>query len=270
MRCVTALPNDPGAQPYSGRRTERLAAILDLLSTHGSIDVASAAGELGVSCATIRRDLAVLSSQYLLKRTHGGATSRDLAYEVPVRFREGHEREAKLRIAAACADAIARRPQAIAMSGGTTTTEVARQLADRSELTIVTNAVNIAFELSLWPRLRVIVAGGQIRSESYEMVGAWTERFLEGLNFSVTVMGCDGISATGGITTHDPVEARADQKMVERAERVIVVADRTKVGTVTMAKLADVATTHMLITDHGASPGAVAALRAKGVEVRLV
>lgn len=270
MKCMPPLPGGPGAQPSSGRRTQRLATILDLLGNRGSLDVGSVAMELGVSAATVRRDLAVLNSQYLLKRTHGGATSRDLAYETPVRFREGQQRAAKIRIAAACADAISRKPQAIAMSGGTTTTEVARQLADRSELTIVTNAINIAFELAVRPRLRVIVAGGQIRSESFEVVGAWTERFLEGLNFSVTVMGCDGISAKGGITTHDPVEARADQKMIERAERVIIVADGTKVGHVTMSKLADVAPNHTLITDRAACSEAVAALRSRGVEVRMV
>lgn len=257
----------PSNVRFIGRRTDRLAAILAAVGSTSALGVGDLARRLGVSEATIRRDLAVLEDQSLLRRTHGGATSQDLAGELPVRYRDGHEREAKRRIAAACAETIPLKPQAIAMGGGTTTTEVARQLADRSGLTIVTNSLNVAMELTMRPRLRIILTGGQIRSESYEMVGAWTERFLEALNFGITVMGVDGISATGGLTTHDPVEARSNAKMVERAQRTIVVADRTKIGVVTMAKIADLSQVHLLITQTEAPPEPIAAIRARGLTV---
>ena len=145
-----------------------------------------------------------------------------------------------------------------------------RQLADRSELTIVTNAINIAMELAMRPRLRVIVTGGVMRSESYELVGAWTERFLEALNIGVAVLGVDGLSPEGGLTTHDAVEARTNQRMIERSQRVIVVADRTKLGVVTMAKIADTTDVDLLITEADAPADQVASLRAAGLEVVLV
>jgi DeoR family transcriptional regulator of aga operon len=147
---------------------------------------------------------------------------------------------------------------------------VARHLADRSELTIITNAINIAMELTMRPRLRVFVTGGLMRSESYELVGAWTERFLESLNIAVAIMGVDGISADGGLTTHDAVEARTNQRMIERAQRVVVVADGSKLGQVTMAKMADVGEVDLLITAADAPADQVALLRAAGLDIRLV
>jgi DeoR family transcriptional regulator, aga operon transcriptional repressor len=255
---------------FSPRRTERLAAVLDHLNVCGTAQVHDLASKMHVSEATMRRDLEILEGQNLLRRTHGGAKSKGLTAELPVRYRESHQHDAKIRIARACVELIPRRPLAIAIAGGTTTSEVARHLADRGELSIVTTAINIAMELAMWPRLRVIVAGGMVRSESYELVGAWTERFLEGLNFNMAIMGVDGISAGGGLTTHDAVEARSNEKMIERSQQVIIVADRTKIGTLTMSRIADVGRHQVLITEDGAPAKEIAALRAKGMEVRLV
>ncbi len=267
---VMTSPQISSRAQVSDRRTSRLAAILALLTERGTVSVTDLAAELGVSQASLRRDLAVLEGQDLLKRVHGGATCRVLAGELPVRYRDGQRRDAKARIAAACVEAIPRRAMAVAISGGTTTTEVARRLHDRSELTVVTNAVNIATELATSPRLRVIIAGGTMRSESYEAVGAWTERFLEGLNFGVTVMGVDGISVAGGLTTHDAVEARTDQKMAERSQRLFVVADASKIGKVVLSPIVPASRVSMLFTEVGAPADEVARLRAAGVEVHLV
>ncbi len=266
---------DSAAPRTSSRRTVRLSEVLNLLSSSGPAGVASLAEKLAVSQATIRRDLALLEAQNLLTRTHGGAhlgesSPEPPVLELPVRFRDARHRLAKRRIAIAAAATIARRPQAIALSGGTTTTEVARHLADRSELTIITNAINIAMELTMRPRLRVFVTGGVMRAESYELVGAWCERFLESLNIGVAVMGVDGISATGGLTTHDAIEARTNQRMIERAQRVVVVADSSKLGQVNLAKIADLSDVDLLITDSGASPEQVGLLRAAGLDVQVV
>jgi len=186
---------------YSSHRTQRLVQILDAVRTRGHVHVEQLAADLGVSQATIRRDLAALDHESLLRRTHGGASQPDTGVELPVRYRDTQGREPP---------------------------------------------------------------------ESYEMVGAWTERFLENLNFSIAIMGVDGISAAGGITTHDPIEARANQRMIERAQRVIIVADRRKVGAVTMAKISDITKVSLLITEDGADPGEVADLRAAGLSVALV
>lgn len=255
--------------PLTARRSDRLSAVVDAVTTRGAVRVTDLADELGLSRASVRRDLAVLESRGLVRRVHGGATSRPEA-ELPVRYRDTRRRDAKARIAAACVAEIPRRPMAVAISGGTTTTEVARRLVGRSELTVVTNAVNIAVELAAHPGMRVIVAGGTMRPESYEAVGPMTDRFLEGLNFGVTVMGVDGISAEGGLTTHDAVEARTDRAMAERAQRLVVVADSSKVGHVTLSPIVPATRAALLVTDTDAPPDEVDRLRAAGVEVRLV
>ena len=255
---------------YSSHRTQRLVQILDAVRTRGHVHVEQLAADLGVSQATIRRDLAALDHESLLRRTHGGASQPDTGVELPVRYRDTQGREAKQRIAAACAGEVPLLTQAVAIGGGSTAAEVARVLSDRAGLTVVTNSIDVAMILATRHRVRVMVTGGFVRPESYEMVGAWTERFLENLNFSIAIMGVDGISAAGGITTHDPIEARANQRMIARAQRVIIVADRRKVGAVTMAKISDITKVSLLITEDGADPGEVADLRAAGLSVALV
>src|SRR5665647_2376687 len=125
------------------RQEERMGLILEELAADGSVGVAQIAAKLGVSTASIRRDLQLLEKQRLLSRTHGGAVANSTAYELPLRYRGGRHREEKRRIAAAAArvsDDVA----SVGLTGGTTTTEVARRLADRQGLTVVTNALNIA------------------------------------------------------------------------------------------------------------------------------
>ena len=131
------------------RRAERLDGILARLASDGSVSVRELTETLGASSATVRRDLRLLEEQKLLSRSHGGAVSNGLLYELPVPYRGGQHAAEKRRIAEAAADRIAD-AQTVGLTGGTTTTEVARRLRDR-KLTVVTNAVNIASELVISP-----------------------------------------------------------------------------------------------------------------------
>ena len=159
----------------------------------------------------------MLEDQKLLSRTHGGALAQDVAYELPVRYRGGRNRDQKRRIAAAAAALLPKGPLTMGLTGGTTTSEVARLIADRVDVTLVTNALNIATELALRPRLKIIVTGGVSRPQSYELVGPLAEQTLTGLHMEVAVVGVDGISADAGLTTHDEVEAHTNRAMVARA-----------------------------------------------------
>src|SRR5436309_971441 len=132
-----------GAYAPTMRQAERLSAILEQLSRAGSIDAGPLATELGVSAATIRRDLELLDRQRLLTRTHGGAVGQGVVYELPLRYKGARHRDEKRRIAAAAAERITD-GMAVGLTGGTTCTEVARVLVDRERLTVVTNALNIA------------------------------------------------------------------------------------------------------------------------------
>jgi len=249
------------------RRADRVSAILERLAHDGSVDAGRLADAFDVSPATIRRDLQMLEDQKLLSRTHGGAIAADVAYELPVLYRGGQHRDQK-RAIARCA--VARLPHGlltVGFTGGTTTYEVARLLAERFDLTVITNALNIAVELALRPRLKLIMTGGVSRTQSYELVGPFADQLLAGLNIGVAVVGVDGISARGGLTTHDEVEAHTNQAMIRRADRVVVVADGSKVGQILLAQICPVTDVSELITDLSADAGALDAIRRAGTEV---
>ena len=246
------------------RRAERLDAILARLASDGSVSVRELTHSLGASSATVRRDLSLLEEQKLLSRSHGGAVGNGVLYELPVRYRGGQRAEDKGRIAVAAAGRIAD-AETVGLTGGTTTTEVARRLRDR-DLTVVTNAVNIASELVVSETIRLVVTGGVARPQSYELIGPFADRTLEGLNVDVMFLGVDGVNAAG-VTTHDEIEAQTNRKMVDRAARVIVVCDSSKLGRSALSSICSLSEVDELITDVGASPDQLEAVRAARVEV---
>lgn len=244
--------------------------ILEELSVAGTLGVVEIAARLGVSTASVRRDLQALEEQKLLSRTHGGAVANSTAYELPLRYRGVRHREAKRRIAAAAAERVAEHIASVALTGGTTTSEVARRLADRRGLTVVTNALNIAAELAVRPDLKLIVTGGTARSESYELVGPLAESTLVGMNPDLAFVGVDGISADGGLTTHHDIEAHTNRVLIDRARHVVVVADGSKVGHLAFARICDVRSVDELITDDSAPPDELRRLAEAGVAVTTV
>jgi DeoR family transcriptional regulator of aga operon len=251
------------------QQPERLGAILERLSRDGGVSVAGVARDLGVSAATVRRDLRLLESQHLLGRTHGGAVPQGVLYELPLRYKSTRQPEQKRRIARAAASRVLE-GWAIGLTGGTTTTEVARALVDRPHLTIVTNALNIAAEIAVRPNLKLVVTGGVARAESYELVGPIAEASLEGLNLDMVFLAVDGISPRAGLTTHHEIEAGTNRALIERADRVTVVADSSKLGKVAFARICELSDVDELITDDGADPAAVTAIRDAGVTVTTV
>jgi DeoR family transcriptional regulator of aga operon len=251
------------------RQEERLGLILDRLSRKGTLGVADLAAELGVSTASVRRDLEVLEEQHLLSRTHGGAVANTLAYELPLRYRGGRQKEEKRRIAAMAVSRLGEGVVSLGLTGGTTTTEVARALANLTGLTVVTNALNIASDLAMRPNLKLIVTGGTARSESYELVGPLAEASLEGLHLDLAIVGVDGISAKGGLTTHHDVEAHTNRALIEHARRVIVVADGSKVGHMAFARICPITEMNELITDDSADAAELERLREAGITVTI-
>ncbi|MCM2425002.1 DeoR/GlpR family DNA-binding transcription regulator [Streptomyces sp. RKAG337] len=255
--------------PTAVRQSHRVGTLLERLAATGSFSIAGIAVELGVSRATIRRDLAALEEQGLLTRTHGGAVARGGSVELPVRYRADRDRGQKQAIARAAMRALPSGPCVVALNGGTTTHEVARLLASRSQLTVVTNALDIAMELALQPRVRLVVTGGRARNRSCELVGPWAERTLGSINIDTAFIGVDGISARNGVSTHDEVEARINAIMIERSRRVVVVADGTKIGRDLLAHVAPASAVDELITDSSAAAPELAAMRAQDITVTI-
>ncbi|MEU2092605.1 DeoR/GlpR family DNA-binding transcription regulator [Nocardia beijingensis] len=257
-------------------RPQRWNRLLELLAESGRLSVEEAAERLGVSAATVRRDFTALAEQQLATRTHGGVVATSVAYDLPARYRQSAG-EAKQRIAEHAASLID--PCAVVgMNGGTTTTAVARALAVRTDLgsagderlTIVTNALNIAGEMVLRPHVRTVVLGGVARRESYELHGPLTERALAELRLDDLVLGVNAISADGGAQCRHLDEAGVTAEMVRRSRRVLVVATADKLERTALARICGIEQVQVLVTDTGADPAAVEAIRAAGVRVEVV
>lgn len=256
-------------------RHQRLTAALELLSERGSLTVDEAVEHLGVSPATVRRDLDHLAQQQLLTRTRGGAVASSVAYDLPLSYKAARNAEEKERIAQAIASLVS--PGAVVgLNGGTTTTQVARALAlhegfradePGSGLTVVTTALNIATELLVRPHIKVVVAGGVVRPRSYELVGPLVDRVLETLSLHVAVIGADAVGASSGAMAYDEDEAAANTLLARRAERVIVAADSHKIGQRAFARILPVSEIDVLVTDKDADPGVVEGFTRAGVEV---
>lgn len=248
-------------------RADRFGRILQLLGEKGSVDVTDLAVELGVSEATVRRDLRALADQRLLERAHGGAVFG--AAELPVRYRSGQAHAEKLRIARAAAERVAE-GDVVALTGGTTTLEVARCLAYRGEVSVVTNALNIGAELAVRPNVKLVVTGGVARGVSYELVGPLADATLDKINIDIAFVGVDGIERNAGLTTQNETEAATNRVLIERSRKAIVVADSSKLGRVVFAGIAPVSAVTELITDAGADPSEVDRLRTAGLKVTVV
>ncbi|MEV8022062.1 DeoR/GlpR family DNA-binding transcription regulator [Streptomyces sp. NPDC086554] len=265
-------------------KRDRWSALLELLAAEGRLEVEEAAGALDVSSATIRRDLDELAEQQMLVRTRGGAVAHGVSYELPLRYKMSRRAPEKQRIAAAAADLIGD-GEVVGLNGGTTTTEVARVLAlrvggsrrDGAEagapvasspaLTVVTNALNIAAELAVRPQVKIVSTGGVARPQSYELVGPLTGGVLKEVVLDAAVLGVDGIDPQLGIMAHHEDEAGVSRLFTERANRVIVVTDSSKLGKRAFARICDLDRVDTLVTDVNISPESSARLTEAGVKV---
>lgn len=230
-------------------RKHRLNQILTLIAAQGSVGVPELADEFDVSLATVRRDLEVLEGQRLVSRTRGGATTHAAFNDLPLSFKTAQDLPEKQRIARRALDFLDG-ARVIGLTGGTTTTEFARLLLEREGLTVVTNALNVATDLLSNPRLRVFAAGGEVRASSQEAVGPSAEAFLSEYNLDVAFVGVDGVDARAGCTNFDPVGARVNTVLLERAQRTVVLADASKVGRIALARVCSMSRVDVLITDE--------------------
>ena len=256
-------------------RAERLNAVLALLAESGQLDVDDIITKLGVSAATARRDLDTLAAQQLLTRTRGGAIGQTVAYDLPLRYKREQHAPEKLQIALA-ASALVARGDVVGLCGGTTSTSIASVLGARADimeasphanLTIVTNALNIAAQMAMRPQVKTVVTGGVVHARSYELVGPYSEVVLQQVTMDIAFVGVNGIDPVIGATVHDEREAAVNSLMARRATRAVIVADSSKIGRTAFATLGDLRIFSTLITDAGITEEQSAAFTDKGLEV---
>jgi DeoR family transcriptional regulator, aga operon transcriptional repressor len=257
-------------------REERWEALLELLAEEGRVTVEQAAHRLGVSPATVRRDLDALAGQRMLRRTRGGAVAQGVSYELPMRYKETRHADRKRRIGEAVAALLAP-GDAVGLTGGTTTTEVARALArspalavggtGQPALTVVTNALNIAAELAIRPQFKIVVTGGVARPHSYELTGPLAAGVLEQLTVDTAVLGVNAFDSRLGAWTHQEDEAAVNRLLCHQAGRVVVAADASKLTGRSFARICAVSQVDTLVTDDAAPSEILGRFTAAGVTV---
>ena len=256
-------------------RYQRWNALLELLPGDGQLSVTEAAKALGVSQATIRRDMDQLARQQLVTRTRGGVIAGHVSYDLPLRYKTGRHAPEKQRIGRAAAGLVAA-GAAVALNGGTTTSEVARALATRPDLqdgtgtpviTVVTNAMNIANELAVRQHIKIVVTGGVARSQSYELIGPFATLVLEQLALDWAILGVDALDPVAGATAHHEGEASINYLMATRAAQVMIVADRSKLGQRAFARVCATDEIDVIVTNQDAAPATLAAFTERGIRV---
>jgi DeoR family transcriptional regulator of aga operon len=246
---------------------ERRQHMLNKIQLEGRVLVSELSEALGISRITIRKDLDFLESKGMVQRTHGGALSvkGGTLLDPSLQEKEQKQLKEKQRIAKAAASLV-EEGLCILLDSGTTTTAIARELRRFSRLTVITNAVNIAAELTMTD-FEVILTGGTLRKNSYSLVGPLAEDMLNEMHADILFLGVDGFDIKVGLTTPNLLESRVNRAMVSAATRVVVVCDSTKFRRHSLALIVPPTAIHTVITDDSLSDEDTEALKSVGIEV---
>lgn len=259
-------------------RQERLEQLASLVIDRGSITVEEIVEELGVSSATVRRDLDAIAAQQLVVRTRGGAKTNTSSGELPIRYRRGVQSNEKLAIARKAAE-YAQPGSVLGFNGGTTTTLTAHEVALRAgaeeafaedNLTIVTNAINIANDLAIRPNMRVVITGGIVRARSYELSGPLANLILPHLSIDTLFLGINALDPEFGIYADHEGEAFINAALAQASRQVIVVAEAHKIGATAFAKISPLSDIGTVITGRCADSAVLDALRERNINVVIV
>ncbi len=267
MARITAITTpEPGQLLIDERRQH----ILSLIQNHGRVLVGELSRNLSISQITIRKDLEYLQSKGLVQRTHGGALriQSSALFDPSLQEKQKQHSQEKQRIAVA-ASKMVEEGDCVMLDSGTTTTAIAHELRKFSQLTVITNAVNIAAELAS-TNLEVILIGGNLRKNSFSLVGPLAEDVLQEMHADILFLGVDGFDPEVGLTTPNFLESRVNRAMVRSSCRVVAVCDSTKFKRRSLSRIVPPSAVHCVITDRDLPPETAEVLRAQSIEVVLV
>ncbi|AUM75000.1 DeoR/GlpR family DNA-binding transcription regulator [Paracoccus jeotgali] len=222
--------------------------ILELARADGRVLVDDLAQRFDVTLQTIRRDLGDLAEAGLLDRVHGGAVPRmgmvNLGYEARRRLHS----DAKTAIAQACAEAIPDNSSLI-LNIGTTTEAVAHALLKHSNITVITNNMNVANILAANPGCEIMVAGGALRRSDGGLVGELATQFIEQFKVDYAIIGTSALDLDGDMLDYDLAEVRVSRSILRQARQSILVTDHSKLGRSAPARIASLSEIDRLFTD---------------------
>lgn len=229
---------------------DRRDKILQRIQSKGSVRVDELSEEFDVSTVTIRNDLDFFEEKGLIHRTYGGALLLNNIYKDPsIEEKRKINIEEKRRIAKYAGEMI-KDGESIILDSGSTTREIATQLKGQTNITLMTNSINIALELAAEDELEIMLTGGVLREKSYSLVGPEAEHAMQNYFFDKLFLGVDGMDIDHGLTTSNPLEAKLNKVMVQRSNTVIAVTDSSKFGRHSFSFICDLTPIDMIITDE--------------------
>lgn len=254
-------------KPGDKTTLQRRVIILEELEKKGQVDVSSLSDVLKVSEVTIRNDLRRLEQKNALIRTRGGAIKIDrVGMDFTLSDKNKQNFAQKRRIGKAAANLI-EPGDTIILDSGTTTMEIAKNLGAVGELTVITNAMNIANQLAEHPKVNIIIPGGSLRKNSLSLIGTSAEESFKNYFCDKLFLAVDGFSVTHGLSTPNMEEAHLNRVMIAISKQVIVVADSTKFHKRSFAFIADINDIDVLVTDEGIPEEDKKKLETAGIKV---
>ena len=247
--------------------TERHQSILQLLQEKGRVDIQELSDLLQVSGVTIRKDLKMLEERNLLFRTKGGGSiNNPYASEKPINEKEFINAEQKKKIARAALP-LTTETDSIIIGSGTTVYELARCLYPSKHLIVITPALKVALELYNRPHVEVLQIGGLIHQSSASATGSFAELLLENISCDVLFLGADGIDPDFGLSITNLNEASLIQKLIQIAQKVVIMADSSKFGRRGLGRICGLDLVQYIITDSGVPDETVKLLEEKGIKL---
>jgi DeoR/GlpR family transcriptional regulator of sugar metabolism len=261
-----AGPRGSRARPLGEMRR---AKILAWLQEEGSARVRALAEAFDVSEVTVRQDLEKLEADGHIVREHGGAFLKSVTQQVrSMALQNLKNMEAKQRIGQAAARLV-KDGDTIILDSGSTTTEVAAQLTGRHDMTVITNALNIALMLGAEPGFDVHMTGGHFKAPTLSLSGDRSADYFKGLFVQTLFLATAAIDLEIGLTYPALGDIPVKRAMIAAAEQVVLVADASKIGTRSFSALGGIEQVHMLITDEAIRPEDKSAIEALGVKVMI-
>lgn len=249
---------------------ERHEKILSILSQSDFVSVIDLLKGLDCSMATLQRDLTQLETEKRIFRTHGGVTTADN----PLVNSRRALYKTRQKICLAEKKAIGREAQSLIEPGdivfithGTTTSEIAAQIAKNIPITVVTDGLDIVARMEDHPKARVILTGGQVNYDMHYVVSVADEHFLRSLNYTKVFIGAGGLSVKNGVSFYEMPYAEYFKMIVRPEHHLIVATDHTKVGRNALARFAEMNRVNTLVTDKKTNDAFIGACRKLGVNV---
>ncbi|AZK49106.1 DeoR/GlpR transcriptional regulator [Paenibacillus lentus] len=248
---------------------ERKREMAQYVQSKGRALVPELAEQFQVSESTVRRDLRDLEESKQLRRTHGGAVAIEQDSAEPTFMEKEDRYRVQKEEIARCALSFIEAGDTIFLDSGTTTYYLAKLLKDIQELTVVTNSNMVAKELKQAKQIQLLLTGGSLRHDTQAMVGPLANRSIGAIRVDKLFLAINGVDSTAGLTTPNLTEAETKRCMIHASKQIILMADHSKFGQVSFAKVADLSEIHHCIVDQGITADSISDMEAEGIKVTI-